>query len=105
MPAYGSNLVLSKRGRCCSRWAVQKRGGYGLKARTVAMWLVWENCGISLREVGELFGGLNYAAVAQRLRRLNPKEKSRAEDFGMLKNTDTTPCKPCKTHVKPHVKP
>ena len=55
----------------------QTEGGYGLKARTVAMWLVWENCAMSLREVGEIFGGLNYAAVAQRFRRLSAKDKAR----------------------------
>ena len=54
---------------------LQERGGYGLEARNVAMWVVWENCGMSLREIGELFGGLSYAAVAQRLRRVEPKGK------------------------------
>jgi hypothetical protein len=45
-------------------------GGCGLRARDVAMWLVWEQCEMSLREIGDFFGGLNYAAAAQRLRRL-----------------------------------
>jgi len=30
---------------------------------------VWETGSKSLREIGELFGGLDYAAVAQRIRR------------------------------------
>lgn len=48
--------------------------GYGLEARNVAMWMVWERCGMSLREIGDLFGGLDYAAVAQRIRRIKAKK-------------------------------
>jgi putative transposase len=48
-----------------------ERGGYGLEARNVAMALVWERCALSLREIGQLFGGLDYSAVAQRIRRIN----------------------------------
>ncbi len=46
---------------------------YGLQARSIAMWVVWQLCELSLREVGALFGGMDYAAVAQRLRRLERK--------------------------------
>jgi putative transposase len=46
-------------------------GGYGLEARNVAMALVWEKCALSLREIGQMFGGIDYAAVAQRIRRIN----------------------------------
>jgi REP element-mobilizing transposase RayT len=56
-----------------------RTGSYGLEARNVAIWLVWENSGMSLREIGELFGGLNYAAVAQRLRRLSSKQRREAQ--------------------------
>ena len=45
------------------------RGERGLHARNVAMWMIWETGTKSLREIGELFGGLDYAAVAQRIRR------------------------------------
>ena len=45
------------------------RGERGLHARNVAMWMIWERGDKSLREIGELFGGLDYAAVAQRIRR------------------------------------
>jgi len=45
------------------------RNGHGLRARNVAMWIISESCGITLREIGELFGGLHYSAVAQRIRR------------------------------------
>jgi putative transposase len=47
------------------------RGGYGVEARNVAMALVWEKCALSLREIGQLFGGIDYSAVAQRIRRIN----------------------------------
>ena len=51
---------------------------HGLKARNVAMWMMSENCGMTLRQIGELFGGLHYSAVAQRIRRAraNYSEKS-----------------------------
>jgi Bacterial dnaA protein helix-turn-helix len=45
------------------------RGDWGLMARNVAMWLVWEHSGLTLAQIGNLFGGLDYAAVAQRIRR------------------------------------
>ena len=48
-----------------------ERGGYGLEARNVAMAMVWERCALSLREIGQLFGGIDYAAIAQRIRRIN----------------------------------
>jgi len=47
-----------------------KRGERGLQARNLAMWMIWESGTKSLREIGELFGGLDYAAVAQRIRRV-----------------------------------
>jgi chromosomal replication initiation ATPase DnaA len=46
-----------------------QRGEHGLEARNVAMWMIWESGSKSLREIGELFSGLDYAAVAQRIRR------------------------------------
>ena len=36
-----------------------------------AMALVWEKCALSLREIGQMFGGIDYAAIAQRIRRIN----------------------------------
>ena len=44
-------------------------GEHGLKARNVAMWMLWEGGSKTLREIGEMFGGTDYAAVAQRIRR------------------------------------
>jgi len=46
-----------------------ERGERGLQARNVAMWMIWETGTKSLRGIGELFGGLDYAAVAQRIHR------------------------------------
>jgi putative transposase len=43
-------------------------GERGLQACNVAMWMIWETGDKSLREIGELFGGIDYAAVAQRIR-------------------------------------
>jgi len=58
-----------------------QRGEWGLAARNLAMWLVWERCELSLGEIGKLFGGLDYAAVAQRIRRarlsLSPRARQR----------------------------
>ena len=51
--------------------SLMERGGYGLEARNVAMALVWEKCALRLREIGQMFGGIDYAAVAQRIRRIN----------------------------------
>jgi REP-associated tyrosine transposase len=55
---------------------------YRLQARSVAMWLVWHRCALSLREIGALFGGMDYAAVAQRIRRL---EADRAMEKSLVK--------------------
>ncbi len=52
---------------------------HGWDARNVAMWILWEKCGLSQGQIGQLFGGMKYGAVAQRLRRLKPKSRQRAE--------------------------
>ena len=53
--------------------ALLRRGGKGNEARSVAMVLVWDCCGMSLAEVGAFFGGAKYAAVAQRIARTKRK--------------------------------
>ena len=47
-------------------------------ARIVAMWMVAELCGLKLREIGEIFGGIDYFAVAECIRRVRRRysEKS-----------------------------
>jgi putative transposase len=52
-------------------------GERGLEARNVAMWMIWESGTKSLREIGDLFGGLDYAAVAQRVRRIRLAHSAR----------------------------
>ena len=42
-------------------------------------WILWEKCQLSQRQIGQLFGGMKYGAVAQRLRRLKPKSRQRAK--------------------------
>ena len=42
----------------------------GLQARSMAMWTVW-HCDLSLREIGSIFSRMDYAAVAQRIRRID----------------------------------
>src|SRR6266508_3422408 len=54
-----------------------RKGERGLETRNVAMWMIWESGTRSLREIGELFGGLDYAAVAQRIRRTRLAHSSR----------------------------
>jgi len=44
---------------------------HGSQARNVAIWLLRQKGGLTLREIGQLFGGLDYAAVSQRIQRLN----------------------------------
>jgi hypothetical protein len=44
--------------------------GHGLEARNVAMWLLRQKGALTLREIGLLFGGIDYTAVSQRVRRL-----------------------------------
>ena len=44
-------------------------GERSLQAKNVAMWMVWESGSKSLRQIGELFSGFDYAPVAQRIRR------------------------------------
>jgi len=71
LPSVDPEKILQK---VAKKYGVERqrlvaRGERGLQAKNVAMWMVWETGRKSLREVGELFGGLDYAAVAQRIRR------------------------------------
>jgi putative transposase len=59
-------------------------GGYGREARSVAMWIVWEVCDVTLREIGDLFGKVDYAAVAQRIRRTRQRRSELAVDISTL---------------------
>lgn len=46
---------------------------HGWEARNVAMWLVRRRGDLTLREIGSLFGGIDYAAVSQRIRRVEAR--------------------------------
>jgi chromosomal replication initiation ATPase DnaA len=56
---------------------------HGSQVHNIAMWLLRQR-GITLREIGAFFGGLDYAAVSQRIRRLEQEIK-----------TDGSLCKRC----------
>jgi chromosomal replication initiation ATPase DnaA len=56
---------------------------YGSESRNLAIWLAWQNSGLTLREIGSMFGGMDYAAVSQRVRRV----QKRAETDSKLKRT------------------
>ncbi len=65
----------------CSRKELLKRRARGNEARAVAMVLVWDCCGLSLREIGELFGGAGYTAVAQMIGRTREKDEKSMLQF------------------------
>ena len=65
----------------CSKKKLLKPGVRGNEARAVAIVLVWDCCGLSLREVGELFGGAGYTAVAQMITRTREKDQRGALKF------------------------
>jgi putative transposase len=70
-PLIPPQAIIARVARSCGMTAARLmgRGDWGLAARNVAMWLAWERCELSLGQIGELFGGLDYAATAQRIRR------------------------------------
>jgi chromosomal replication initiator protein len=51
------------------RGLVQERR-HASQARNVAMWLLRQRSGLTLREIGSLFGGIDYVAVSERVRRV-----------------------------------
>lgn len=59
---------VAKKFQVNARSLIEQRG-HGIAPRNVAMWIISESCGMTLRQIGELFGGIDYAAVAQRIRR------------------------------------
>ncbi len=60
-----------------------RKPAYGSEAHNLAIWLVWQNSGLTLREIGMMFGGIDYAAVSQRIRRI----EKRAETDNRLRQT------------------
>lgn len=80
-PFVEEEMVLAELG-VRSRPDSSSAGRAGLQARNVAMWMIWESCALSLSEIGELFGGLDYAAVAKMIHRTRLAHKPQAiENF------------------------
>ena len=72
--------------------ALRGKPRYGFEPPNIAMWLVWERCGLSQRKIGSLFGGLAAASVAQRLRRITAESRKRAERIAdEMSNVQTRP--------------
>jgi chromosomal replication initiation ATPase DnaA len=57
--------------------AVREQRGREQEAKGVAMTLIWDLCGYSLREIGTMFGGRDYAAVARQVRRTRLREQKK----------------------------
>jgi putative transposase len=72
----------------CAKAEVLKRGRRGNEARAVAMVLIWDCCGMRLREIGELFDGAGYTAVAQMIARTREKDRRNALRFKLGKLMD-----------------
>ena len=54
-----------------------RRGQRGMAAKGIAVWMLWDRSGLKLREIGERFGGMDYAAIAQRIRRSRQSHKAK----------------------------
>jgi chromosomal replication initiation ATPase DnaA len=65
----------------CAREDLLRRGKKGNEARAVAMTMIWDACGMSLAEVGQLFGGAQYTAVAQMIARTRVKDREKKLRF------------------------
>ncbi len=52
---------------------------HGSDARNVAMWLLRQKSALTLREIGLLFGGIDYAAVSDRIRRVDREIETRKQ--------------------------
>jgi putative transposase len=69
----------------CSKAELLRRGRKGNEARAVAMVMIWDCCGMSLREIGELFGGAGYTAVSQMITRTREKDRRNALKFKLAR--------------------
>jgi REP element-mobilizing transposase RayT len=54
---------------------LRKPGKRNFHAQNQAMVEIWNRCGLTLRELGDLFGGMHYQAVCQRIRRYRAQFK------------------------------
>ena len=69
----------------CSKKELLTRGGRSNEARAVAMVMIWDRCGMGLGEMGALFGGAGYTAVAQMIGRTREKDRHGALKFKLAK--------------------
>jgi putative transposase len=69
----------------CTKAELLRRGKRGNEARAVAMVMVWDCCGMSLREIGELFGGAQYTAIAQMIGRTRDKDRKGTLKFKLAR--------------------
>ena len=67
--------------RCSKKELLDRRVSRGNEAKAVAMVIIWDCCGMSLQEVGQLFGGAGYTAIAQMIRRTREKDRKGALKF------------------------
>jgi len=72
----------------CAKAEVLKQRRRGNEARAVAMVLIWDCCGMRLREIGELFDGAGYTAVAQMIARTREKDQGNVLRFKLGKLKD-----------------
>ena len=72
----------------CSKEQLLERGRKGNEARAVAMVLIWDCCGMRRREIGALFGGAAYTAVAQMIARTKEKDRRSKLKFKLNKLMD-----------------
>jgi putative transposase len=86
-PEAQSILDLVAKHYRCSRAELLQRGKKGNEGRAVAMVLIWDCCGLSLREIGELFGGAAYTAVAQMIGRTKEKDRENMLRFKLERLT------------------
>jgi putative transposase len=81
----GSILECVAQAYQCAKAEVLKQGTRGNEARAVAMVLIWDCCGMRLREIGELFDGSGYTAVAQLIARTREKDRRNVLRFKLAK--------------------
>jgi len=65
--------------------AVREQRGRDQEAKGVAMTLIWDLGGYSLREIGTIFGGRDYAAVAQQVRRTRLRDQEKRLKIALAK--------------------
>ena len=71
---------------------IKMRGSRNNKARNVAIYLAKRYCGLSNREIGEIFGGIHYSAVSKASSRLEEEIEKDKRLFRLIEEV--------KSHIK-----